>query len=154
MKVYHYAPGTGEYTGSSIADPSPLESGVWLIPAHATAEKPPRVEAGHRPVWMGEKWELLQDLRGHVVWLADGSAKVIDQLGPLPDGASTTPPPEVSAEQRRAQRDALLAQSDWTQLADTLLDKPRVKERWAKYRSALRRLDMSANDWPTPPMNS
>jgi hypothetical protein len=53
----------------------------------------------------------------------------------------------------RAQRNQLLAQSDWTQLPDV---PPATKEAWATYRQALR--DITAQpgyplsvNWPTPP---
>lgn len=41
MIVYHFHPVSGEYLGFSEADESPLEPGVYLIPAHATASAPP-----------------------------------------------------------------------------------------------------------------
>lgn len=52
----------------------------------------------------------------------------------------------------RAQRDSLLAQSDWTQVADAPVD----KVAWAQYRQALRELPKETTDprqamWPTPP---
>ncbi|MEZ5709739.1 MAG: phage tail assembly chaperone [Blastomonas sp.] len=53
---------------------------------------------------------------------------------------------------RRRQRDTRLANSDWTQLPDTLLDQPGLKAEWAAYREALRNLDMVASDWPAEPV--
>ena len=52
----------------------------------------------------------------------------------------------------RAQRDQLLAQSDWTQVADA----PGDKAAWATYRQALRDLPSTGSDpdaltWPTSP---
>ena len=52
----------------------------------------------------------------------------------------------------RAQRDQLLSQSDWTQVADA----PGDKAAWATYRQALRDLPASGSDpdaltWPTSP---
>jgi hypothetical protein len=42
MIVYHFHPETGAFLNtSSEADPSPLEPGVFLIPANATAKLPP-----------------------------------------------------------------------------------------------------------------
>tara|TARA_R110000823_G_scaffold277831_2_gene396320 strand:- start:3697 stop:4074 length:378 start_codon:yes stop_codon:yes gene_type:complete len=40
MNIYHYDAETLDYVGESIADLSPLEPGVWLIPAHATTVTP------------------------------------------------------------------------------------------------------------------
>lgn len=55
-------------------------------------------------------------------------------------------------EQLRLIRDALLAQSDWTQVADAPVDQPA----WATYRQALRDLPANTADpreavWPEPP---
>lgn len=55
-------------------------------------------------------------------------------------------------DQRRRQRDRLLAASDWTQLGDTLVDAPETKAAWAAYRQALRDLDMEGDGWPSAPL--
>lgn len=55
--IYNYHPATGEYIGQSQADPSPLEPGVWLYPAHSTTIAPPTVADGYRAVWDGEGWQ-------------------------------------------------------------------------------------------------
>lgn len=59
---------------------------------------------------------------------------------------------ESKAAQLRSQRNALLAETDWTQIADSPVD----KEAWATYRQALR--DISNQEtfpdsvtWPTRP---
>ena len=56
------------------------------------------------------------------------------------------------ATQARNQRDVLLSQSDWTQVADALVD----QAAWATYRQALRDITIQAGfpetiDWPTVP---
>jgi hypothetical protein len=58
MNIYHYHPETGAFLGEGTADASPLEPGVWLIPAHATAEKPSRPGEGKQAVWTGAGWDV------------------------------------------------------------------------------------------------
>lgn len=61
-------------------------------------------------------------------------------------------PDEVVWPSIRAKRDALLVQSDWTQLPDVPLP---TKEAWATYRQALRDITQQPDPhniiWPTPP---
>jgi hypothetical protein len=56
MQIYHYHPDTREYLGHGPADPSPLEPGVWLIPANATGVQPPTAMDGKIRVWNGSAW--------------------------------------------------------------------------------------------------
>ena len=59
MLVYHYDSTTGIYTGfSSEADASPLEPGIFLIPAYATEQQPPEVPEGQIAVFLGDVWQL------------------------------------------------------------------------------------------------
>jgi hypothetical protein len=60
MKIYNYDK-NGKYTGESIADQSPLEPNVFLIPALATEIAPPKATKGKMVVFNGDDWEL-QDL--------------------------------------------------------------------------------------------
>lgn len=54
----------------------------------------------------------------------------------------------------RITRDALLLESDWTQIQDSALSEEKRTE-WRKYRQSLRHLtqqdDLTAVVWPTPP---
>lgn len=56
MKIYNYNPKTFEYMNQEEADVSPLEPGVFLIPANATSKKPPKVSESEVAVWDGRKW--------------------------------------------------------------------------------------------------
>jgi hypothetical protein len=56
MKIYHYHPDSGVYTGNGTADESPLEPGKWLIPAYATKVKPPATKNGQEAAWAGGEW--------------------------------------------------------------------------------------------------
>lgn len=58
MKVYHYHHSTGVFLGESLADESPLEPGVYLVPANSTNMEPPEVEAGEYVEWDGEEWAV------------------------------------------------------------------------------------------------
>lgn len=63
MQIYHYHPDTGEFLGVGLADQSPLEPGVYLIPAHATTTAPPTAMSGKVRVWRGE-WVFEDVLAG------------------------------------------------------------------------------------------
>lgn len=95
--VYNYAPDTRIFTGASEADESPLEPGVYLIPAHAVTEAPPEAPAGSiaRRRADGGGWEVVPDVRG--TWYgADGAAVEISDLDA-----------DVSALTRQARPDAM-----------------------------------------------
>ena len=57
MKIYNYN-NEGYFIGESEADESPLEPGVFLIPANATEIEPPTIEQGFVPVFNGTEWEM------------------------------------------------------------------------------------------------
>lgn len=59
MQVYSFHPSTGFYVGTTIADESPLEPGVWLMPAHTTETRPPAFDVQmERARWTGEAWTV------------------------------------------------------------------------------------------------
>ena len=51
MEVYSYDPETKEYLGTTVADRSPLEKGVFHMPAFTTTVKPPERGADQAAVW-------------------------------------------------------------------------------------------------------
>lgn len=58
MIVYQYN-ASGLYQGETVADESPLEPGVWLMPARTTTVAPPtEIPDGRWPRWNGLDWEL------------------------------------------------------------------------------------------------
>jgi hypothetical protein len=115
MTVYSYDPKTGEYTGETIADPSPLEPGGYLYPANTTETAPPSVGKHTAAVWDGHHWNVVEDWRGKSGYV-NGEPFEIKNLGPLSKGWSDTPPPpseEELNEQRRAEILARLAAIDY-----------------------------------------
>ncbi|MDP4146593.1 MAG: hypothetical protein Q8936_19310 [Bacillota bacterium] len=60
MKIYNYDT-NGIYIGCDDADESPLEPGVFLIPANATTVEPPELDSEHLAVWNGAAWGI-QDI--------------------------------------------------------------------------------------------
>ena len=76
------------------------------------------------------------------------SAQLNGQNAPLEPALQ----PQPLTEQVRAQRNSLLQQSDWTQVADAPVD----QAAWATYRQALRDITMQSGFpenvvWPTSP---
>lgn len=55
--IYHYDH-SGIFTGASDADESPLEEGVWLVPANATTIEPPFLQAGQRARFSNAQWTI------------------------------------------------------------------------------------------------
>lgn len=84
-------------------------------------------------------------------WVASEVAKIGDEYK---NGQFVTPSPneEFLANLVRAKRNALLSESDWTQLADAPVD----RAAWASYRQALRDIPSQAGFpldvvWPEKP---
>ena len=50
----------GRYVGKTVADRSPLETDVWLIPSGCVTQAPPRITAGKFAEWDGLAWHLVE----------------------------------------------------------------------------------------------
>lgn len=109
MKIYLFNPTTKEYTGEDETELDPLETEnagkpVYLMPPNATLLEPTK-KLGHVPVWDGEAWVPTPDYRGVHYWLStdtyQSSPSVMNDLGPLPKGATRTRP-QPSAEEQAA----------------------------------------------------
>lgn len=66
--VYNYNPDTGEYLGPETAHESPLEPGVYLLPAHSTETAPPEVGEHQAAVYRDGVWSLIDDHRGEIYY--------------------------------------------------------------------------------------
>lgn len=54
--VYNYHPETGDYIGASVADESPREPGVFILPGHATWTEPPAPVENFIVRFVGGEW--------------------------------------------------------------------------------------------------
>lgn len=135
MIVYLYNETTGGYIGNDLADESPLEPNVYLVPSNATQIEPPPLEYGKWRRFNGTEW-VYEDIEQPIV--------------------TTEEPPIVTAEDMRNKRNILLAESDWTQLPDVpAWVSERISE-WVVYRQALRDVPQQSEfptniNWPTKP---
>ena len=58
MKIYHYIADTGIFYSEGVADESPLEPGVFLVPAYTTTFKPPKATLPKVAVFRNETWNI------------------------------------------------------------------------------------------------
>lgn len=85
MRIYNYCPVTGEFLSIAEADESPLEPGVFMIPALATDVAPPKTGANVTVVFAAGKWSKVSDHRGEVWFDAQRNKHEISDLGVTPD---------------------------------------------------------------------
>lgn len=119
------------FVGITTADESPLEPGVFLLPAGCVDADPPELREGFMARW-DDGW--------------------VYEPVPEPD---VVEPEEPTLEQKastvRSKRDRLLAASDWAALPDVP-----ASDEWLTYRQALRDVPQQSGfpdsvEWPTPP---
>lgn len=77
---YTFSPQTGELLERGVCDPSQLEPGVWLWPAHSVADAPSPTMPGSVCVWNGDTWRNQRDRRGEIVY-AEGEFREIRAIG-------------------------------------------------------------------------
>jgi len=96
MEIYNYHPDYKHLTAVSIADESPLEPGVFLIPAYATDIKPPICESNQIQIFNGISWDIIEDKRG--TYYSTETREVIENYDPLEARENTTKevPPKVT----------------------------------------------------------
>lgn len=145
--IYHYHPVTSLYLGQDVADESPLEPGIYLIPASSTVVPPP-VDPAPRGY-------------GHM-WSEELSKWVTERL-PVPDKGEEDTDEHLTEEELNAKkwkllrenRNKLLSETDYLFMRDYILT-PEQDFKWRTYRTALRDLPKNTTDidnppWPQPP---
>lgn len=132
--VYCFHPHTKEFAGTDTAYESPLEPGVYHLPANSTDIEPPEFKDKQIRVFKDGGWSYEQDPKH------------------LPEEPMTE---DALAKKARHERTFKLYTCDWTQLADAQLGQAQ-KNRWNKYRQDLRDIskqkDFPRNiKWPEEP---
>lgn len=128
MRVFNYNPATKEYIDSNDADESPLEPGVFLLPANATFTSiPAEIPVNYSCVWAEDHWELQEK---------NASNNSNDMATPIEDLWM----------QLRIKRTHLLFQSDYIFIADYPPLEPSKIAEWKAYRQALRDLPANTTD--------
>ena len=97
MKIYNYNKDTRELISEALATESPLEKGVFLIPANATKKEPLALKSGFAVCFdeTSEKWEYIEDNRNKTVYSTiDKRESKIDYLGDIKDGFTFDKPTE------------------------------------------------------------
>lgn len=96
----YYFDEDGYSIGSGYANPDNLP------PLNATRQAPEQLDGMH-PKWTGDAWGYVQDMRGTVYYLPDGSEHTITEIeGQLPEDATLIKPepPAPSQEELTQQR--------------------------------------------------
>lgn len=95
--IYSYEKETGVFVSESVADESPLEPGVYLIPAFATDIKPPETNAHESAVFKDGAWSAVPDWRSVALYSTTDGSSVSAKLGDTLDslGATDLPRPDT-----------------------------------------------------------
>jgi len=155
----------GYFVGVAMADISPLEPDVYLIPGGCIDAPAPTIPEGQRAKWDNGQW-VFEDIppekpkQPYESWTYDEETnewvppvvKPDDNAEWDEENLEWIPGDVVLARNARSQRDALLSQSDWTQVPDAPVD----QAAWADYRQALRDVPQQAGfpteiTWPVKP---
>lgn len=96
--VYNYDPDTGEYLGPESAYESPMEPGVYLMPAHSTEAEPPEAGEHQAAVYSDGAWTLVEDHRGEVWYdTVTQERHEIKNLGVVPETWTRSEPTDHEA---------------------------------------------------------
>ena len=98
MKIYNYNRITGEFISKSVANIDPMETeiqgkNVYLIPANATALKPPTTTENEVAIFNGKKWKIEADFRGQTVFNKETQQQeTVSEIGEINNKFTTLKP--------------------------------------------------------------
>lgn len=116
-KVYQFDVENKTYKGELILDDSDKSpSGAWNIPGDCVEVAPPAEKENYIPVWNGSAWAETEDYRGKEYWLPGDTygtpGREVKEIGPLPEGATLTPPEQTMDEVKVIKKSVLKAERD------------------------------------------
>jgi len=92
-KIVYQTDHLGIFTGTAVADRSPLEPDVWLIPGGCVEVAPPAVPEKMAAVWDGQCWHLVDCYQGLTAYnIETREALLIERAGALPAGYTLDAP--------------------------------------------------------------
>ena len=97
MDIYNFNKETKEFISKTVATESPLEKGVFLIPANATIIKPLDTKENFAVCFNKDKqeWEYKEDNRNKTVYSTiTKETSIVDYLGTIKDGFTLSVPTE------------------------------------------------------------
>lgn len=87
IKIVYQTDHNGLFTSTAVADRSPLEPDVWLIPGGCVEVPPPAVPEKKAAFWDGRCWQLVDYFQGLTAYnIETREALVIERAGSLPAG--------------------------------------------------------------------
>lgn len=83
----------GLYVGPVLADESPLEPGVFLMPGGCVEVAPPEAPENKIQYWNGKRWQLLDYFNGLIVYnTSTREPLTLSGVGPIPNGYTVLRP--------------------------------------------------------------
>lgn len=105
------------YKGTLTLDASDKSaSGAWNIPSDCVEVAPPAPQENTAYKWQGGAWVAVEDYRGKEYWLPGDTygtpGREVKEIGPLPEGATLTPPEQTIDEVKVIKKSVLKAERD------------------------------------------
>lgn len=105
------------YKGTLTLDASDKSaSGAWNIPSDCVEVAPPAPQENTAYKWQGGEWAAVEDYRKQEYWLPGDTygtpGREVKEIGPLPEGATLTPPEQTLDELKTAKIAEMKAERD------------------------------------------
>lgn len=148
QKIVSQLDSEGYFIAEVLADESPLEPGVFLLPAGCADIRGPELQPGECAKLVDGTWQISIDYRGLVYWTTDGNRHVITERGIQPPDGYLTESPGPTAEELiqalKAEALILLSKSDQT-IVRCYENNVAVPQLWKDYRADLRAIVSSGS---------